>query len=195
MASPGWFADGMNSKREWPESRRTNMQLGKVIILNGTSSSGKSTLAKTLRSAIGEPFCYYASDQLADAGFRADKRLAPLDERARFFDGFHRAIGAFAAAGNNLLVEHIVEEADWWSQLNKILEPFDIFWVGVHAPLPEIERRERERGNRYIGEAAFHLKTHDYCSYDIEVDTSLPQEDVISSILEAWRHRSGPTRG
>lgn len=168
------------------------MQPGRIIILNGTSSAGKSTLAKALRTAIGEPFCYYASDQLADAGFRADKRLAPRDERARFFDGFHRSIGAFAEAGNDLLIEHIVEEAAWWSQLQTILRPFDVFWVGVHAPLAEIERRERERGNRSIGEAAYHLKTHDYCSYDVEVDTTLPQEEVLSTILEGWRNRSKP---
>ncbi|GAA3108803.1 hypothetical protein GCM10010520_61700 [Rhizobium viscosum] len=170
------------------------MQPGRIIILNGTSSAGKSTLAKALRTAIGEPFCYYASDQLADAGFRADRRLAPPDERARFFDGFHRSIAAFAGAGNDLLVEHIVEETVWWSQLQTILEPFDVFWVGVHAPLAEIERRERERGNRSIGEAAYHLKTHDYCSYDIEVDTALPQEGVLSAIIEAWRNRSTAIR-
>jgi len=177
------------------EIRRTNMRPGRIIILNGTSSAGKSTLAKALRISLREPFCYYASDQLADAGFRADKRFAPSDERARFFDGFHQSIGAFAAAGNDLLVEHIVEDASWWSQLQNILQPFDVFWVGVHAPSPEIERRERERGNRYVGEAAFHLKTHAYCAYDVEVDTSLPQEDVVSNVLKAWRKRSAANLG
>jgi chloramphenicol 3-O phosphotransferase len=166
------------------------MPASQIIILNGTSSSGKSTLAKALRASIQEPFCYYASDQLADAGFRANKQLAPSDERARFFDGFHRSIGAFAEAGNNLIVEHIVEEAAWWSQLQTILEPFDVFWVGVHAPLAEIERREKDRGNRQIGEARYHLKTHQYCRYDIEVDTTLPLKTVLSNILDGWRGRS-----
>ena len=170
------------------------MQPSRIIILNGTSSAGKTTLAKALRSAIAEPFCYCASDQLAEAGFRADRRLAPADERARFFDGFHRSIGAFAEAGNDLLVEHIVEEAAWWSQLQTVLQPFDVFWVGVHAPVPEIERRERERGDRYVGEAAYHLKTHDYCSYDVEVDTSLPQQEVLGTILRTWRDRSASAR-
>lgn len=170
------------------------MQPGRIIILNGTSSAGKSTLAKALRIAIREPFCYCASDQLADAGFRADRQLAPSDERARFFDGFHRSIGAFAEAGNDLIVEHIVEEATWWDQLQTILQPFDVFWVGVHAPMVEIERREKERGNRYIGEAAYHLRTHDYCSYDVEVDTTFPQADVLSAILETWRNRSTAIR-
>ena len=165
------------------------MPSSSIIILNGTSSAGKSTLAKALRASITEPFCYYASDQLADAGFRANKHFAHSDERARFFDGFHRSIAAFAEAGNILIVEHIVEEAAWWTQLQAILAPYDVFWVGVHAPLAEIERREKERGNRQIGEARYHLKTHHYCRYDLEVDTTLPLETVLANILDGWRCR------
>ncbi|MBD9593822.1 hypothetical protein IB277_12205 [Ensifer sp. ENS07] len=91
------------------------MQHGRIIFLNGTSSAGKSTLAKALREILPEPFCYYASDQLADAGFRVLRRgMHPgmRGERARFFDGFHRSIAAFAEAGNDLIVEHIVEESE-----------------------------------------------------------------------------------
>jgi len=170
------------------------MKGSRIIFLNGTSSAGKSTLANALRASITEPFCYYASDQLADAGFRVGKHFAPSDERARFFDGFHRSIGAFAEAGNNLIVEHIVEEADWWSQLQTTLNAHDVFWVGVHAPIEEIERREKERGDRYIGEARYHLKTHDYCSYDVEVDTSLALETVVAEILDVWNSRLDSAR-
>ncbi len=167
------------------------MQNGRIILLNGTSSAGKSMLAKALRSALTEPFCYYASDQLADAGFRTIKHGARRagHERSRLFDGFHRSIRSFAEAGNDLIVEHIVEEADWAESLNMLLAPFDMFWVGVHAPIEELERRERERGNRSIGEARFHLKTHDYCRYDIEVDTTKPEEEVVAMVIDAWRNR------
>jgi len=164
------------------------MQNGRIIFLNGTSSAGKSTLAKALRTALPEPFCYYASDQLAEAGFRTTRQKR-RDERARFFDGFHRSIAGFAEAGNDLIVEHIVEEAAWWEQLRQLLGHLDTFWVGVHAPLAELERRERERGNRSIGEAAYHLKTHGYCDYDVEVDTSGDHNAVVATIIDAWRRR------
>ena len=42
---------------------------GRIILLNGTSSAGKTTLARTLRTKLPPDFCYYASDQLADASF------------------------------------------------------------------------------------------------------------------------------
>ncbi len=167
------------------------MPAGRIIILNGTSSAGKSTLAKALRERLPEPFCHYASDQLADAGFRTIRRRTH-GERARFFDGFHRSIVGFAEAGNDLLVEHIVEEQVWAEQLQALLAPFDTFWVGVHAPIAELERRERERGDRSIGEAQFHLKTHGYCRYDVEIDTTRPLDEVIAAIETAWRGRKVP---
>ena len=107
----------------------------------------------------------------------------------RFFDGFHRSIPAFAAAGNNLIVEHIIE-FDWWlDDLVLMLCDFDVFFVGVHCPPEELERRERERGNRTIGEAVYHMKTHNYCSYDFEVDARLDATDNAAKIIAAWRLR------
>lgn len=166
---------------------------GRIIFLNGTSSSGKTTLANALREALDEPFCYYASDQLADAGFRTVKRRIRHNpasgERGRFFDGFHRSIAAFAQAGNDLVVEHIIEEQSWADQLATLFAGLDVFWIGVHAPIEETERRERERGNRQIGEARYHLKTHAFCRYDLEVDTSEPVDQLALRILAAWNCR------
>ena len=50
---------------------------GRIILLNGTSSAGKSTLARALRPKLEPQFCFYASDQLADADFR------PIQSEAR----------------------------------------------------------------------------------------------------------------
>ena len=154
-------------------------------------------MAKALRDALPEPFCFYASDQLADSGFRTIKPelldAGEPHERARFFDGFHRSIASFAEAGNDMIVEHIVEEPGWARQLETLLSHLDTFWVGVHAPIAELEQREIRRGTRTIGEAKYHLKTHDYCRYDIEVDTSESEKSVVASIIDAWRRRPAAT--
>ena len=163
---------------------------GRIILLNGTSSSGKTTLARALRLVLPNEFCYYASDQLADAGFRPVEPKARLDGRAKFFRGFHLSIASFAAAGNDLLVEHIVEEQSWADELKGILRPFDVFWVGVHTSVAELERRERVRGDRTIGEALYHLKTHTFCRYDFEVDSTKPASDTAGEVVRAWRSRA-----
>ncbi len=163
---------------------------GRIIMLNGTSSSGKTTLARALRPKLPASFCYYASDQLADAGFRPLDPAARAAGRETFFDAFHRSIPAMAAAGLDLLVEHIVEEPSWADDLAALLAGFDVFWVGVHAPAEVITDREVARGNCVIGEAAYHLKTHGFCRYDLEVDTTHPLEDITSRIVTAWHERT-----
>lgn len=172
------------------DDERTAQANGRIILLNGTSSAGKSTLAAELRKKLEPQFHYYASDQLADAGFRPLEKNVRFKYREAFFDGFHNSIVSFAGAGLDLLVEHIVEFQSWADSLTALLSPFDVFWVGVHAPLIEIEQRERLRGNRQIGEGAYHLKTHTFCKYDVEVDTTQPLGDSVDAILTAWRGRS-----
>ena len=162
---------------------------GRIIFLNGTSSAGKSTFAKALRLRLEPQFHYYASDQLADAGFRPLDKDVGYRWRQAFFDGFHRSIPAFANVGIDLLVEHIVEEQSWADDLKALLAPFDVFWVGAHAPTAEIERRERLRGNRQIGEGLYHLKTHSFCQYDIEIDTMQPLDHNVEKVVVAWKDR------
>lgn len=79
--------------------------------------------------------------------------------RPRFFDGFHRCVAAFADAGNDLLVEHVVEHASWRADLDRLLAGRDVFWVGVHCDPGEIDRRKRARGNRRIGGSARDVHT------------------------------------
>lgn len=152
-----------------------------VIFLNGASSSGKTTLGRALQRTLDRPFLYLSSDQLVEANILPDvDRHAQHGERAwrtirpRFFDGFHRCIAAFAGAGNPLIVEHVLEFQDWLDDCVRLLAPFDVCFVGVHCSLAELERRERERGNRTLGEGRAHLLdgVHSWGPYDVEVDTS-----------------------
>jgi chloramphenicol 3-O phosphotransferase len=163
----------------------------RIILLNGTSSAGKSTLAAALRPLLPETFCYYASDQLADARFRPLTEPARWEGREAFFSGFHRSIAAFAEAGLDLLVEHIVEQASWADQLRDLLHPFDTFWVGVHVPLDVLEQRERLRGDRALGEAQEHHRTHDHCVYGVEVENVGMPAMAATQVFQAWSLRHG----
>lgn len=88
--------------------------VGKIIFLHGASSSGKSTLARGLQLALDEPFWHFSIDHLNAAEVLPKERIrsgeVPWEElRDQFFDGFHRCIPVLAEAGNNLIVEHIIE--------------------------------------------------------------------------------------
>ncbi|PZS39442.1 MAG: hypothetical protein DLM62_08290, partial [Pseudonocardiales bacterium] len=54
--------------------------------------------------------------------------------------------------GNDLIVEHIIEFRAWREDLVRLLEGLDVFLVGVHCDLAETGCRERDRGDRRIGE-------------------------------------------
>ena len=92
---------------------------GKVILLNGASSAGKSTLASALQQQLPLPFWHYSIDHLAFARVlpHASGEFPWPTQRQQFFQGFHRSVHAFAAAGNNLIVEHITETESWTVRL------------------------------------------------------------------------------
>lgn len=172
---------------------------GKIIFLNGASSSGKSTLARGLQAALGEPFWHFSIDHLIAANILPRERIANQefawrDLRPNFFEGFHRCLPALAAAGNNLIVEHIIETEAWMNRLLRLLHPFDVFFVGVHCPLPELERREIERGDRRIGEARTDFEiAHTFGSYDFEVQSTLPLDENVHAVIAAWKNRQRPS--
>jgi chloramphenicol 3-O phosphotransferase len=169
---------------------------GKIIILHGPSSSGKSTLAKAVQARIELPFWHVSIDHLRDAGVLPNARFKAGDfawreHRAAFFEGFHRSPPAYAGAGNNLIVEHIFDTPGWIERVARLLKPFDVFFVGLHAPLDELVRREAARGDRPIGDAErdFH-SVHRGMRYDFEVLSAEPVEANTEALLAAWRRRS-----
>lgn len=169
-----------------------DMDYPRIILLNGASSSGKTTLAKELLKKLGAPYFYYSSDHLVDSGMLAEVDRVNKDTdrswnvlRPKFFDGFHRSIAAFAEAGLYLLVEHIVEYPEWLEDLVGFLNPFDVLYVGVYCPADEIDRRERRRGDRTIGEGRQHLDDgiHTWSGYDLTVDTFTHSTDENVDVI------------
>lgn len=172
---------------------------GHIILLNGASSSGKSTLARGLQAALPEPFWHISIDHLLAADILPQARIQSGEFlwpalRPPFFEGFHNCLPALAAAGNNLIVEHIIESEAWLHRLLRLLSRVDVFFVGLHCPLPELERREQQRGNRRIGEARADLETtHTFGDYDFELLTTLPLADNVNALLAAWQARRSPS--
>ncbi|GAA4190593.1 hypothetical protein GCM10022252_29110 [Streptosporangium oxazolinicum] len=173
--------------------------LGRIIFLNGASSSGKSTLAKLLQHRLDEPFLHVSSDHLVASGMLPEPRDAEgpfawwTEMRPRFFKGFHQCLPSLAVMGNNLIVEHVIEFRAWREELARCLEGFDVFLVGVHCDLAEIDRREHARKNHRIGKGRSHVEVdgiHTFGPYDYEVDTSAGVSDALAeAVLTAWRAR------
>ena len=173
--------------------------VGKIIFINGASSAGKSTLCAGLQARLPEPFWHFSIDHLSAAKVLPMERIRSGESpwatmQAAFFEGFHRCLAALAAAGNNVLVEHIIEEESWHGRLAGLLTPFDCFFVGLHSPLEELNRRERLRGDRPIGDAERDFGfVHAFARYDCELDATRPPEENVARVLAAWSARKGPS--
>lgn len=172
---------------------------GKIIFVNGASSSGKSTLCSALQATLDEPFWHFSIDHLRDAKVLPMQRIKNGDfswssMRPAFFDGFHRCLPALASAGNNLIVEHIIETEEWQTRLTGLLAPFDTFLVRVYCPLAELERRELVRGDRRPGEARNDFETiYAFGTCDIQIDLTEPLEKNVDAVISAWKARTRPS--
>jgi chloramphenicol 3-O phosphotransferase len=151
---------------------------GRILLLNGTSSSGKTSIAEQLLDVLPTPYFHFSVDVVNS--LRAKRRTAELSPEQvdivlrRTRAGFHRAMVGMAEAGNDLVVDYLFSER--WRLLDCLVltRHLDVVFVGIHCDLDELTRREAERGDRIVGAAAAQLSTvHEHGGYDIECDTTL----------------------
>ncbi len=158
---------------------------GKIIILNGTSSSGKTSILHALQDVMDEPYL--------DVGI--DKFIWMLPERYLerplwddvlglaskagetghgLVHGMHLAIDTLARSGWNVVADHVLVEESWLAECVSMFADLPAYLVGIRCPLEVLVERERSRKNRTLGQAALQFPlVHRHGVYDLEVDTSL----------------------
>lgn len=168
---------------------------GTVVLLNGTSSSGKSSIARELLGVLDGTWFHLPVDAFHGmrGGVVADGDVqAEIDRTCK---GFHRAVAGMAAGGNNLVVDYPLSRRWRLLDLLGLLDPADTVLVAVRCPLPELERRETVRGDREPGlAAAQYPHIHAHGPHDLDVDTvrHSPAECALR-IRDFLRDRPRPT--
>jgi chloramphenicol 3-O phosphotransferase len=157
------------------------MAKGNIILLNGVSSSGKSSLAKALVKRLPDHFHYSIDDfdlVIECMEDRENERLIPLSTEYYF----HRTIKMFSDSGIHLIVDQILHNDDTLIDCMSTLEGYPIYFVGVHCPLHELEEREITRGDRMLGLSKEQLKyVHQQNeAYNLEVNTGHDSVDTCA---------------
>jgi chloramphenicol 3-O phosphotransferase len=172
---------------------------GKIILIHGASSAGKSTLARGVQREIDLPLLHYSFDLFIDGRILPMERIRNGDFswqaiRPSVIDGLHQTWRALAQSGNNLIIDHIVETEAEMSKLVRLLSDMDVFFVGLHCSLAELERREIQRGNRRQGEARTDFQNvHNFTTYDLALNSEQNSvEDNVNRLIGAWRERKRP---
>ena len=175
------------------------MPTSQIVLLNGVSSSGKTSIAKALRKLLDAPYlhvCIDSFEQMMPDRYDLGGEFARQAVFNKLLSGFHHSLAALAQCDNNLIVDHVLVEGaeplNWLSECLTLLAPYNPFLVGVHCPLEELERREQDRGDRPIGLARWqYARMHRQIAYDFEVNTSVSTpEECAAQIIAALSHQT-----
>ncbi|MGI9326461.1 MAG: chloramphenicol phosphotransferase CPT family protein [Pseudomonadales bacterium] len=178
------------------------MHASTIILLNGSSSSGKTTLAQALQQQLPDPYQHIALDQFRDGlagryrGLNSPggtpgseglnivptaRQQEPVTEirfgavGERMLAGMRRAVAAFAHSGNNVIVDDLLFEPRYLHDYQQVFADLRVYFVGVRCDLATVNERESKRVGRFPGTATSHFESiHAHgVAYDVEVDTAV----------------------
>jgi len=164
------------------------MKKGKIIVLNGVSSSGKSTLARVLQNRVSEAFFVITGDDYMEMLGRS--RFVDISDEAyiQYYLVECYTAKTLSDIGMNLIMDtlFLIDDKVGLKEWVELLHDYPVLFVHVTCPLEELRRREKERGDREIGQGESQLeKLNPQNTYDITVDTS--NENCADEIIEALK--------
>ncbi len=184
-------------------------QPGKLIILNGGSSAGKTSLAKAFQSISDETFLLmgidlfwftlppkqtdlqkvepeYYSWAIEESDGKPVFHILPGPILDQLMIGRYQAIAAYLQLGFNVIADDVIWKRLWLEECLKAIEPYQTFFIHVYCSDEEGSRREQLRGDRYPG---WHRGSAYYSNsdaiYDLEIDTSIDCPETCAAKLKA----------
>jgi chloramphenicol 3-O phosphotransferase len=187
----------------------------RVVILNGASSSGKTTIATAFRdqqAALGDFWLLIGIDDVlskiptewksagpdrgpfAADGIRFEATGAGPSVRVgsvgrQILRAYQAGVAAAAHVGLNVIVDEVIIDRTSWDDWAVALAGLDVVWVAIRCSPEVAEERNKARGDRFAGLARAQTATvHRDARYDFEIDTTTQTQDEALSQLT---HRLG----
>lgn len=169
-----------------------------VVVLNGGSSSGKSSLTRALQDVLPGVWLRFSVDTLIEAcpahllqagglDIADDGTVDVGDAFTRIETCWMAGIAAMARVGAHILVEDgflsgPAAQARWRTALDGLT----VVWVGVRLAPDLAAEREARRGDRAPGMAAAQATSvHEGIDYDLEVDTATGGPTELAQVVAA----------
>lgn len=188
---------------------------GTVIILNGPSAAGKTSIQKEFQQVMmPKLWIKLGIDTLFDAplpditveniAFWQKENSIRWVESTKDSEGrgvitlhvgpdgdrvayaMNSAIAAYAKQGCNIIVDYIAYKKEWTEDLQKKLKHIKNYWVKVAIPLEVLEEREKARGTSPVGHARSHYD-HVYgnIDYDLQVFPHIQTAAEIAQLIKS----------
>ena len=193
-------------------------ELGRIVILNGTPRSGKSSIARAIQAQWGGLWMNLGVDgfmAMTPERFQPGMGLRPGGERPDLepiipllYEGLYESVAAHSRLGINVVVD-VGHHNGYAKSLNilpacaHILADLPAWLIGVRCPLDEIMRRRRATGwnpDWADGDPVpapilrWQEAVHRPGIYDLEVDTSQLSPDACAQrIRQHMEHGSAPS--
>jgi len=192
------------------------MKPGTIIVLNGTATAGKSSLARAVQDVFPEPYLHLGLDTFvihvaprrygtrgthAAEGFslipvagadpsETEFRYGPVAQALT--SAMHHAIGSLAESGHNVVVDYCLQDPAWMDEWVVLWSRVPVVLVQVYCPLDVLEERAALRTDR-TGLAArvprwLFLRGLLHCPYDLTVDTSQMSPDEGALAIQRYMH-------
>jgi chloramphenicol 3-O phosphotransferase len=183
-----------------------------VIVLNGGSSSGKSSIARCLQELLDQPWVTLALDDLLDALPPSLVGEAPPREGGAplvrygadgtvFVDAawepvesaWDTGVASMARAGLGVIIDEVLlDGGPSQRRLAVLLDGLEVLWVGVHCDPAVAATREASRADRAAGMAASQASTvHAGVRYDVTVDTTTASIEECARAVLSFVQRRG----
>ena len=157
-----------------------------VIVLNGCSSAGKTSIARALQALLPQPWLTFGVDSLIVAAppalldspdglvFAPDGSIAVGPAFRTLEAAWANGIAATAHAGAGVILDLVLlAGADGQARWRDSLHGLSALWVGVHCDPAVAAARETARGDRIAGMAAAQAgRVHRGVCYHLSVDTT-----------------------
>jgi len=186
--------------------------IGRVVVLNGTTSAGKSTLIDLFcerRVARGELWLRIALDdymgkmpneyfdlpgfegRFGAEGFRVVERaghivfdVGPTAEHV--LGAYRRTVATWARHGLDVIVDEVMFGSHAALDWTEALAGLPVLWVAVRCSPEVAAQREIARGDRVIGLAAGQARmVYEHVHYGAEVDTTEATPEACVAVLES----------
>ena len=176
------------------------MSLPQVILLNGTSSSGKSSIARALQELLPQQYLNFNIDSILSALPASDLQQMKQDttitragyDRPTLLRGYHYCLPALLQAGCRLLIDNAWCERDEKRELLTELAGYSVAMIGVQCDIDVAQAREKARVDRAIGLVAWQASlVHQDMSYDLIVDaTGIAPQAIAEKLFSHIHHQS-----
>ena len=159
---------------------------GRILLLNGPSSVGKTTLSWELQTKAPSFWYWLPLDCFLEAVPSQQWEKNEGDGFRTAFDLHHECVKIVSDLGKDVIVDTVICGRDSFYSFEKRLYGYPVIMVKVTCPVKELNRRELARGDRDIGLASGQAEIIvPQQSYDLIVDTNKQStEECTRQIIE-----------